>query len=84
MKIDFDVTVDSGNYEMDMQYGLYTLKGTSDVTSIIAEAILKERVPVKRTHRSKVRTTPKGTFKGSIAKKLQLDILNEDIVSGKK
>lgn len=81
MKIDFDVTVDSGNYEMDMQYGLYTLKGTSDVTSIIAEAILKERVPVKRTHRSKVRTNLKGTFEGSYGQKFQLEVLDEALVS---
>lgn len=81
MKIDFDVTVDSGDYEMDMQYGLNTLKGTSDVTSIIAETILKDRVPKKRTHRSKIRTNLKGTFEGSYGQKFQLEVTDAELVS---
>jgi len=81
MNINLDVVVKSNEYEIDMQYGLDTLKGTSDVTSIIAESILKSKVPEKRTHKSDVRTKLKGTFSGSYGQRFQLEIKNKKLQS---
>ena len=60
-----DIVIDCPSSDVDMQYGLETLKGTSDVIGIVAETILKEKVPDKRTHRSDVRTKLKSTFSES-------------------
>jgi hypothetical protein len=81
MKLNLDIVVDSPESEIDMQYGLETLKGTSDVISIAAEAILRQRVPDKRTHRSDVRTKLKGTFTGSYGQRFSLEIEDKKLKS---
>ncbi|WP_083610105.1 hypothetical protein [Neptunomonas phycophila] len=79
IKLNLDVVVNSLENEIDMQYGLETLKGTSDVISIAAETILRERVPEKRTHKSDVRTRLKNTFTGSYGQRFSLEIEDKDL-----
>lgn len=43
MNINFDVVIKSDDHQVDMDYGLKTLAGTSRVVSTMAEAILKKR-----------------------------------------
>ncbi|NOR68499.1 MAG: hypothetical protein GQ532_02180 [Methylomarinum sp.] len=81
MKVNLDVVIDSPENEIDMQYGLETLKGTSDVISIAAEAILRERVPEKRTHRSDARTKLKQSFTGSYGHKFSIEIEDKQLQS---
>ncbi|MBA6265414.1 hypothetical protein [Colwellia sp. Bg11-12] len=77
MEIDLDVVVKKNEYQIDMQYGLDTLKGTSDVTCIIAESILNLRVPEKRTRRSDVRSNLKGSFEGSYGQRFSIKVNDE-------
>ncbi|MDK2594233.1 hypothetical protein [Pseudoalteromonas obscura] len=73
-KIPLDVVVECPKNEIDMQYGLDTLKGTSDTMSIAAEAILRGRVPEKRTHKSDVRSILKNRFTGSYGVNFTLEV----------
>lgn len=78
-KINLDIIIESPTNEIDMQYGLETLKGTSDVISITAEAILRSRVPDKRTHRSDTRTKLKQTFTGSYGHKFSIEVIDDEL-----
>lgn len=72
-----DVVIASPKGEIDMQYGLDTLKGTSDVISLVAEAILAGEIPPKgrRTHRSNdVRTKLKQSFNSSFGQNFAIEI----------
>ncbi|MFT6908548.1 MAG: hypothetical protein ACJAS1_005250 [Oleiphilaceae bacterium] len=76
-KINLDIVINTPKAEVDMQYGLQTLRGTSDVVSLIAEAILLGEISGvgKRTHRSnEVRTMLKLPFKGSYGQRFCLEI----------
>lgn len=78
-KLELDIVIDTAENEVDMQYGLQTLKGTSDVVSLISEAILTGEIPSsgRRTHRSdSVRTKLKQSFKGSYGQKFAIEIEN--------
>jgi hypothetical protein len=74
MKVNLDIVINSPKNEIDMQYGLETLKGTSDVVSIAAEAILRSRVPEKRTHKSDARTVLKQSFTGSYGHQFSIEV----------
>ncbi|MEZ7278411.1 hypothetical protein [Pseudoalteromonas sp. 68 DY56-GL68] len=74
MEIKLALTVDSETHDLDMHYGLETLKGTSDVTSKIAESILRKRAPSKITHRNTVRTRLKYSAKGSFKQNFTIEI----------
>lgn len=43
MKVSYDLIIESGKEELDMEYGLETLAGTAEVTCILAEAILRSK-----------------------------------------
>jgi len=78
--LELDIVVDSKDYEIDMQYGLETLKGTSDAVSLIAEAILEDKVGGRRTHKSNgVRTKLKQSFKGSFGQRFALEITKPEL-----
>lgn len=79
LKIDLDVVIDSPGNDIDMQYGLETLKGTSDVIGIVAESILRERVPDRRTHKSDVRTKLKQSFVGSYGQRFSIEVNDEKL-----
>ncbi|ELK1816758.1 hypothetical protein RUV71_001880 [Vibrio cholerae] len=81
MIVNLDIVIGSPDNEIDMQYGLETLKGTSDVVSIAAEAILRARVPEKRTHKSDARTKLKQSFTGSYGQKFSIEILDKKLQS---
>lgn len=80
MEIKLALTVDSDTHDLDMHYGLETLKGTSDVTSKIAESILKKRAPSKVTHRNTVRTKLKYSAKGSFKQNFTIEITDPVLI----
>lgn len=60
-----------------MKSGLDTLQGVSDATRYIAEAVLGERVPERQSHKAKVRTTLRQSFRGSYGQKFSIDIYDD-------
>lgn len=79
MSIDLDVVIDTPEYSVDMKSALDSLKGVSDATRCIAEAVLTEKTPQRQTHKGKVRTTLKQSFKGSYGQIFSLDVYDEDL-----
>ncbi|WP_426167438.1 hypothetical protein [Pseudoduganella sp. R-34] len=77
MTINFDVVIDTTEDSVDMKSGLDTLQGVSDATRYIAETVLGERVPERQSHKAKVRTTLRQSFKGSYGQKFSIDIYDE-------
>ena len=80
MEIKLALTVDSDTHDLDMHYGLETLKGTSDVTSKITESILKKRAPSKVTHRNTVRTKLKYSAKGSFKQNFTIEVTDPVLI----
>lgn len=78
MPINFDVVIDTPEYEVDMKSGLDTMQGISDATQIIGEALLTGKVPERITARRSVRTMLKKSFKGSYGHSFRLDVLDEE------
>lgn len=79
MAINFDVVIETPDYEVDMKAGLDTLQGVSDATRIIGETLLTGKVPQRKTYKSDVRTTLKKTFKGSYGQIFSLDVMSEEL-----
>jgi hypothetical protein len=79
MSIDFDVVISSPVYSIDMKSGLDTLQGVCAATRYIAETVLTEQVVERLSHKSKVRTTLKQSFKGSYGHVYSLDIYDEKL-----
>lgn len=79
MSLVFDVVIDTPEYSVDMKTGLETLQGVSDATRCIGEAILTERVPRRQSHKSKVRTNLRNSFKGSYGHVYSLNFDDEEL-----
>lgn len=75
MSINLDVVIDSPpNQYVDMKAGLDSMQGVSDATRLIAEAVLTGSTPHRLSHKGKVRTSLKQSFKGSYGHIFTLDI----------
>lgn len=79
MSVNFDVVINTLDYSVDMQKGLETLQGASEITRQIAETLLTEKVPQRQTSNKKVRTRMRGSFKGSYGQKFSLEIEDADL-----
>ncbi|WP_040392219.1 hypothetical protein [Cellvibrio sp. BR] len=82
-KLELDLLIETEENEIDMQYGLETLKGTSDVVSIISEAVLVGAIKKtgRRTHKSnEVRTKLKQSFSGSFGQRFSLEIEDKKLI----
>lgn len=79
MAYNLDVVIDTPQNEVDMKAGLDTLQGSSDAVRCISESILTKQVPERLTHKSRVRTLLKQSFKGSYGHAFQLEILDDDL-----
>lgn len=83
-KIELDLLIDTAEHEVDMQYGLETLKGTSDVVTLISEAILQGYIAKagRRTaSSSNLRTKLKQSFTGSFGQRFSIEIEDESLIS---
>ncbi|USD59484.1 hypothetical protein J4N45_13260 [Vibrio sp. SCSIO 43140] len=75
MDVNFDVWVDSGkDFSIDMNSGLDTFKGASEVTRKVAETLLTKHVPKQLHHSNKIRTQLRQSFKGSFIQTFALSI----------
>lgn len=79
MTMDFDLVIDSEDNTVDMKSGLETLQGASNATRCIAETLLTNIVPEKQSHKGRVRTNLKHSFKGSYGHIFSLDIYDESL-----
>jgi len=82
MSINLDVVIDTPEHTVDMKAGLDTLQGVSDAVRQISETILTGHTPQRLTHKSKVRTALKQSFKGSYGHVFGLEIF-DDILKAK-
>ena len=65
MLLNFDAVVATDEDQIDMKAGLNTFAGASDAVRCVIETIVTEKVPERQTHKGKVRTLLKHSFKGS-------------------
>lgn len=79
MDVNFDVWVDGEDFAIDMNSGLETFRGASEVTRKIAGTLLNEKVPKQLTNESKVRTKLRKNFKGSFIQTFSLDIEDPEL-----
>ena len=62
-----------------MKSALDSMQGVSDTVRCIAESILTERVPERKTSKSNVRTSLKRSFKGSYGHTFSLDLFDSSL-----
>lgn len=79
MSINLDIVIDSPEPAIDMKAGLDTLQGVSEATRYIAETLLTDRLVQRQSHKSKVRTKLKQSFKGSYGHVFSLEIYDEEL-----
>ncbi|MGT3280400.1 hypothetical protein [Yersinia enterocolitica] len=81
MKVSFDVVIKSGAHDVDMDYALKTLAGTSNVVCLLAEAILRGRIIERRTRANDIRAKLKHSFPGSYGQKFDIEINDPALIS---
>lgn len=74
MTINLDLVIETDDDSVDMKAGLTSMQGVSDVVRCIAESVLTEKVPERKTSKSNVRTSLKRSFKGSYGHIFTLDL----------
>lgn len=79
MSVNYDVVIKSGNSAVDMDYALETLSGASDVTCLLAEAILRKKVIQRRTASSPARAVLHQSFKSSYGQNFELVITDQKL-----
>ena len=81
MRFSFEVVIKSGNDDVDMDYALKTLAGTSSVVCLLAEAILRGRIIERRTHANDIRARLKHSFRGSYGQRFDIEINDRTLIS---
>lgn len=79
MTINLDLVIDAEEDSVDMKAGLETMQGVSDAIRCTAEAILTGATPKRQSHKGKVRTSLKRSFKGSYGHIFSLDIHDDKL-----
>lgn len=75
--MEFEVVIETQQYEVDMKSGLDTLTGVSDAARCITQTVLERKVPIRKTAQAPVRTMMKRTFQGSYGLKFSIDVFDE-------
>lgn len=81
MKVSFDVVLESGNDDVDMDDALQTLSGTSSVVCLLGEAILTGRIVERRTRANDVRAKLKQSFRGSYGQMFDIQIEDQTLIT---
>ena len=79
MTINLDVVIETPEDSVDMKAGLESLQGVSDAIRCIAESVLTEKTARRQSHKGKVRTSLKRSFKGSYGQIFSLDIHDDEL-----
>jgi hypothetical protein len=74
MMINLDLVIETPDDSVDMKAGLASMQGVSDAVRCIAESVLTEKVPERKTSKSNVRTSLKRSFRGSYGHIFTLDV----------
>lgn len=79
MEIPLDLLIDTppSVHQVDMKTGLDTMQGISDAVRTIAETVVYQRVPEKKSSKNKIRTNMKETFEGSYGLAFSLDAYDD-------
>lgn len=72
--VNYDVVIKSGDQPVDMDYALETLGGASEVTCLLAEAILQKKVVKRRTSTNNARAVLHQSFQSSYGQNFALAI----------
>ncbi|APK11833.1 TPA: hypothetical protein RMM48_004014 [Escherichia coli] len=72
--VNYDVVIRSGDQPVDMDYALETLGGASEVTCLLAEAILQKKVVKRRSPANKARAVLHQSFPSSYGQNFALAI----------
>ncbi|EPY6968853.1 hypothetical protein ACXEHL_003754 [Klebsiella pneumoniae] len=72
--VNYDVVIKSGEEPVDMDYALDTLGGASEVTCLLAEAILQKKVVKRRTSANSARAVLHQSFQSSYGQNFALAI----------
>ena len=78
LKVNFNVVMQSGQQDVDMDYGVDTLAGTSEVSCLLSEGILNKKIIKRRTTVNEVRAVLKQSFKSSYGQNFELIFNNEE------
>ncbi|WP_049612100.1 hypothetical protein [Yersinia mollaretii] len=84
MKVSLDLVINSGEADVDMDYAIETLLGTSKVISIVSEAVLGGKVVSKRYASNPVRNKLKHSFTGSYGQCFDLVISDTKMIDNLK
>ncbi|KRW82923.1 hypothetical protein [Marinobacter sp. P4B1] len=79
MTINFDLVIETTEDSVDMKAGLESMQGVSDALRCVAESVLTGKTPQRQTHKSKVRTSLKKSFKGSYGQVFSVDIYDDKL-----
>ncbi len=79
MTINFDLVIETEEDSVDMKAGLESMQGVSDALRCVAESVLAGKTPKRQTHKSKVRTSLKRSFKGSYGHIFSIDLYDEGL-----
>lgn len=79
MTINLDLVIETDDDSVDMKAGLTSMQGVSDAVRCIAESVLTEKVPERKTSKSNVRTSLKRSFKGSYGHIFTLDLHDAEL-----
>lgn len=79
MTINLDLIIDAEEDAVDMKAGLETMQGVSDAIRCTTEAILTGITPKRQSHKGKVRTSLKKSFRGSYGHIFSLDIHDDSL-----
>ncbi|HEY6436915.1 MAG TPA: hypothetical protein VIY47_10005, partial [Ignavibacteriaceae bacterium] len=77
--INLDLVIETDNDSVDMKAGLTSMQGVSDAVRCIAESVLTDKVPERKTSKSNVRTSLKKSFKGSYGHIFSLDLYDAEL-----
>lgn len=79
MSANFDVWIESDDFSVDMNSGLETLKGASEVTRKVAGTLVNEKVPKQLMYDNKIRTKLKKNFSGSFIQTFSLEFNDPEL-----
>lgn len=79
MSLNLDAVIETDEDSIDMKSGLDTLQGASDAARCVVETVLTGKIPERQTHKGKVRTILKHSFRGSYGQIFGVEVYDEEL-----
>lgn len=77
MSLNLDAIIETDEDSIDMKSGLDTLQGASDAARCVVETVLTGKIPERQSHKGKVRTILKHSFRGSYGQIFGVEVYDE-------